>query len=41
MGKWHMGHEDDAPRPGFDKWISFRGQGVYNDPALNIDGKQA
>jgi len=40
MGKWHMGHEDDEPRPGFDKWISFRGQGVYNDPALNIDGRQ-
>lgn len=40
MGKWHMGHEDDVPRPGFDKWISFRGQGVYNNPTLNIDGRQ-
>ena len=39
MGKWHMGHGDDQPRPGFDKWVSFRGQGVYLDPTLNIDGK--
>jgi N-acetylglucosamine-6-sulfatase len=38
IGKWHMGQDTDAPRPGFDHWISFRGQGVYNDPVLNIDG---
>src|SRR6266508_2166004 len=38
VGKWHMGN-DDAPRPGFDHWVSFRGQGVYDDPPLNIDGK--
>ena len=38
IGKWHMGN-DDTPRPGFDRWVSFRGQGVYNDPVLNIDGK--
>nr|WP_129782129.1 sulfatase [Peristeroidobacter soli] len=29
MGKWHMGQSSDAPRPGFDKWISFKGQGSY------------
>src|SRR5206468_2489768 len=29
----------DSPRPGFDRWVSFKGQGVYADPALNIDGK--
>jgi arylsulfatase A-like enzyme len=39
MGKWHMGHSSDEPRPGFDKWISFRGQGVYFDPTFNIDGR--
>ena len=39
VGKWHMGN-DDMPRPGFDRWVSFRGQGVYPDPPLNIDGKQ-
>ncbi|MBL8221470.1 MAG: sulfatase-like hydrolase/transferase, partial [Bryobacterales bacterium] len=38
IGKWHMGNED-APRPGFDKWVSFRGQGECNDPVLNVDGK--
>jgi len=39
VGKWHMGN-DDSPRPGFDRWVSFRGQGVYDDPPLNIDGQQ-
>ena len=29
FGKWHMGAETDAPRPGFSKWVSFRGQGTY------------
>jgi len=38
FGKWHMGHADDSPRPGFDRWVSFVGQGMYFDPALNIDG---
>ncbi len=27
IGKWHMGHERDDPRPGFDHWVSFPGQG--------------
>ncbi len=40
FGKWHMGN-DPSPRPGFDRWVSFRGQGVYNNPVLNIDGKDA
>jgi arylsulfatase A-like enzyme len=39
VGKWHMGN-DDSPRPGFDRWVSFKGQGVYVDPLLNVDGKQ-
>jgi arylsulfatase A-like enzyme len=29
FGKWHMGYDDDAPRPGFDHWVSFKGQGTY------------
>ena len=41
FGKWHMGHEDDSPRPGFDRWVSFVGQGVYFDPQLNVDGESA
>src|SRR3970282_1159963 len=23
VGKWHMGEDDDRPRPGFDRWVSF------------------
>ncbi|MXV16113.1 sulfatase family protein [Hufsiella ginkgonis] len=40
FGKWHMGNDDDKPRKGFDHWESFKGQGVYWNPELNIDGKQ-
>ncbi|MGH9341482.1 MAG: sulfatase family protein [Acidobacteriota bacterium] len=40
VGKWHMGGSSDEPQSGFDHWISFRGQGVYNDPILNINGEQ-
>ncbi|HVS14378.1 MAG TPA: sulfatase [Thermoanaerobaculia bacterium] len=40
VGKWHMGEDVDDPRPGFDHWVSFRGQGVYVDPELNIDGER-
>lgn len=29
FGKWHMGADTDAPRPGFDRWVSFKGQGTY------------
>lgn len=29
VGKWHMGDATDVPRPGFDYWVSFRGQGNY------------
>jgi N-acetylglucosamine-6-sulfatase len=40
IGKWHMGGADDMPRPGFDTWASFRGQGPYFDPVMNLDGKR-
>ncbi len=40
FGKWHMGGESDDPRPGFDHWESFKGQGDYYNPKLNINGKQ-
>src|SRR6188508_3182056 len=29
IGKWHMGGESDMPQPGFDRWVSFKGQGSY------------
>ncbi|HEX9740900.1 MAG TPA: sulfatase-like hydrolase/transferase, partial [Ignavibacteriaceae bacterium] len=38
IGKWHMGNITDEPRKGFDRWISFKGQGVYYNPEMNIDG---
>jgi N-acetylglucosamine-6-sulfatase len=33
-----MGEDSDAPRPGFDRWVSFRGQGTYENAVLNVDG---
>ncbi len=29
VGKWHMGGEISEPRPEFDFWVSFPGQGTY------------
>ncbi len=44
IGKWHMGGAHDDPRPGFDHWISFRGQGNYLPPGpnytLNVNGER-
>lgn len=47
IGKWHMGGHTDHPQPGFDHWISFKGQGHYlptrgeNGPRhkLNVNGE--
>lgn len=38
IGKWHMG-VDNSPRPGFDHWVGFSGQGTYFNPELNVDGR--
>ena len=38
IGKWHMGEDDDAARPGFDFWMSHKGQGAYHDNEFNVDG---
>ena len=49
VGKWHMGAASDEPRPGFDYWVSFRGQGFYYPPdnkrrrrpwTLNVNGRR-
>ena len=42
FGKWHMGNVNDNPQPGFDRWVSFLGQGSYlpNKNGLNVDGKK-
>jgi N-acetylglucosamine-6-sulfatase len=37
VGKWHMGGASDKPQRGFDKWVSFAGQGVYM-PGKRRDG---
>ena len=41
VGKWHMGSDDGGPQPGFDHWVSFKGQGSYlpSPDGLNVDGK--
>jgi N-acetylglucosamine-6-sulfatase len=39
IGKWHMGYADANPKPGFNRWVSFIGQGQYIDPLLNVDGQ--
>ena len=39
IGKWHMG-TDDAPAPGFERWVVFKGQGRYFDCIFNMDGTQ-
>ena len=42
VGKWHMGNDDGGPQPGFDHWVSFKGQGTYLPSAdgLNVNGKK-
>ena len=38
IGKWHMGEDNDEQRPGFDYWMSHRGQGSYFDTEFNVNG---
>jgi len=38
IGKWHMGEASDEKRPGFDYWVSHKGQGKYFDNEFNVDG---
>jgi N-acetylglucosamine-6-sulfatase len=40
IGKWHMGEGNDEKRPGFDYWVSHRGQGKYSGTEFNIDGER-
>lgn len=40
FGKWHIDESIDSPQKGFDEWQSFRGQGVYYNPTLNINGRE-
>ncbi len=40
LGKWHMGEGNDGKRPGFDYWVSHKGQGKYYGTEFNIDGQR-
>lgn len=45
FGKIHYGTEGidlpgGDPKPGFERWVSFRGQGDYEDPIFIIDGEE-
>ncbi len=41
IGKWHMGENNDEPRPGFDWFVTHKGQGKYFDNEWNIHGSGA
>ncbi|MEI9893083.1 MAG: sulfatase [Chthoniobacter sp.] len=38
LGKWHMGEDNDLPRPGFDFFATHKGQGKYFGTEWNING---
>jgi len=40
IGKWHMGENNDEPRPGFDWFVTHKGQGKYFDTEFNINGRR-
>jgi arylsulfatase A-like enzyme len=40
IGKWHMGEDNDSPRPGFDWFVSHKGQGKYFDTDWNVNGER-
>ncbi len=40
IGKWHMGEQNDEPRPGFDYFVTHKGQGKYFDTEFNFHGQE-
>jgi arylsulfatase A-like enzyme len=38
VGKWHMGEENDDRRPGFDWFVTHKGQGKYFDTEFRFHG---
>jgi len=38
IGKYHMGEDNDDPRPGFDHFVTHKGQGKYWDTEFRADG---
>jgi len=40
IGKWHMGENNDERRPGFDYFVTHKGQGKYYNTEFNINGER-
>ena len=40
VGKYHMGENNDEPRPGFDYFVTHKGQGQYFDTEFNVNGER-
>jgi arylsulfatase A-like enzyme len=40
VGKYHMGENNDEPRPGFDYFVTHKGQGRYFDTEFNFNGER-
>ena len=40
VGKWHIENPLAEPQPGFDYWVSFEGQGQYENETYNINGER-
>lgn len=38
LGKWHMGEDNDRPRPGFNWFVTHKGQGKYFDTEFCFHG---
>jgi N-acetylglucosamine-6-sulfatase len=38
IGKYHMGEDNDDKRPGYDYFVTHKGQGKYFDNTLRING---
>lgn len=40
FGKYHMGENNDEPRPGYDTFVTHKGQGKYFDTEWNLNGSR-
>lgn len=40
IGKYHMGEDNDDKRPGFDYFVTHKGQGKYYDNTFRFNGKE-
>jgi len=40
VGKYHMGEGNDEPRPGYDYFVTHKGQGKYFGTEFNLNGER-